>query len=134
MKKLSFFIICFTFVFALSAGSASAWDLCYKDVNYTPELQINIENNIIRGQAVLPGNPSFPAPITGCIGAGYAVFSIAYIGDHGLRFYKIQIFSGAGQTWAIDDFDSLYYDAPHPAQLSPCALSAESAVESGALE
>lgn len=134
MKKLSFFIICFTIVFALSAGSASAWDRCYKDVNYTAELQLNIEGSIIRGQAVLLGSSSFPAPLTGYIAGGYVYFSIAYLGDHGMRFYVIEIISGAGQTWGIDDSDSSYYDTPHSAQIVPCTASVEFPVESGALE
>jgi hypothetical protein len=102
---------------------SQAWDHCFMDENYTPELQLNIEGTVIRGQAVLPDTPGFPAPLTGTFRDGWAFFSIAYRDDTGLRFYKVQISNGMGTTWGITDDTSDYYDNPHPAHIVPCGAA-----------
>lgn len=109
-------------VMALTPSDGDAcsgeWDHCYKDTSFTPELQLNIEAGIIRGQAVLPDNPAFPAPITGKIYNNKALFAINYLGD-GLRFYQVNMFTGAGTTWGIWDSGE-YYDSGRPAQIVGC--------------
>jgi len=124
MKKISFFIICFSVIFAFSASSVSAWDYCFKDTNYLPELQMRPEfGNTIHGQAILPTSPSFPAAITGKFIGGHLFFSIDYFGDTGLRFYQIQVPSLTGETWGVYSDSGEFYDPPHGAQLIPCSAS-----------
>ena len=131
MKKIVMLIIGVTLL--LSAGTSYAWDHCYKDVNYAPELMITLDaGGVIRGQAVLLGDPGFPAPITGVVSNGRAYFTIAYLGEGGVRFYDIAT-SGGGDTWGIVNSDGEYYDLPHSATVTSCAAAiADSAVDSGA--
>jgi hypothetical protein len=104
--------------------SCSIWSYCYQDTNYpVTQLQLNIEGNIIRGQAVAPGYSGFPAPITGYIYGGKALFAINYLGD-GMRFYQVSMLTGAGTTWGIYN-SGAYYDSPHSAQIVGCGVSFE---------
>jgi hypothetical protein len=111
----------------------SAWNLCFMDENYSPELHLTIEGDVVRGQAVLEATPGFPAPLTGTFHAGWAFFSIAYRDDLGLRFYRIQLSDRTGTTWGIYDDTSEYYDPPHWAHIVPCG-SAAGVVKTGAIE
>jgi hypothetical protein len=135
MKRVSILTITTILTIFLTAGLAGAWQLCFVDTQFTPELQADIDpGNVIRGQAILPGHPSFPAPLTGSLSGGTAYFSIAYLGETGVRFYVIDAASGGGETWGIRNSDSSYYHQG-PAQLVRCAAAeSESAVESGANE
>ncbi len=137
MKKLSFLVISITFLFALTASSASAWTYCFQDSAFTPQYQMSLDaNNSVRGQAVLAGNPSFPAPIVGEYIANHLIISIAYLESNGLRYYDIVIPSQMqGQTWAVYNQDATFYDTPHAAQLVPCGADTDSnATASGAIE
>ena len=133
MKKTKVFLLSFIVVFALSAGSANAWTYCFQDTNYTAEYQVDLEDSIIRGQAVFEG--SFPSPLTGVIEGNTVFFAIGYLNSGGLRFYEVDRFSLSGITWAIRSSDSSYYDSPHSCQLVFCGkMSKEPEWNSGAPE
>ena len=124
----------------VNVGNAiGAWNFCFKDVAFTPALWMSLEwDRLLRGQAILATSPSFPAPITGQFdpAAGEATFSVDYLNETGLRFYRIDVGTLTGETWGIRDADSSYYDNRHPATLVPCPpVSSESAEgETGAME
>ena len=99
------------------------WDRCFRDTNYTTEYQFDLEGSIIRGQAVAPGSPYFPAPLTGYARGGYAYFTIAYRLEAGVRFYEIRTSNASGTTWGISNDTSDYYDPPHAAQLTRCSAA-----------
>jgi hypothetical protein len=127
VKKVA---LCFVLVFALFVGSSSAWDFCFKDVNYTPEIWVSFAGNgVIHGQAVLEGSPSFPAPVTGYFENGKVYFTIAYLESNGVRFYEIAFPSRDGTTWGIWNDTGEFYDFQHSAHLDPCGPG--EATESG---
>jgi hypothetical protein len=126
MKVKKGIMICFALVFALSIGSAFAWDRCYQDVNYTPELWVSFYGDVIYGQAILEGSSAFPAAITGKVYGGYAYFAIDYLENLGLRFYWVNVQGGAGETWGVDTTTGEFYDYPHSAQLGGCGLAIDS--------
>lgn len=132
MKKLILSILAIGLTVLLLGGSAHAWSLCFKDTQYTPELQLDLEGDIIRGQAVLPGIPAFAA-LTGAVQGGHAVFVLAYENSTGVRGYDISVGSLTGITWGIINGTSEYYDTPHSATIVSCALAAPSSTsDSGA--
>jgi len=139
MKKLMIVILAMA-VLTIGVGTASAWDLCYNDLNYTvTELWITIEGSVIRGQAVIPTCPDclgFPAPINGTLSGGKAYFAIGYLDNYGERFYTVSASNGLGTTWGIDSATAEYYDPPHSAQVVPCraSLSLSAGGETGAIE
>lgn len=99
-----------------------AWNMCFKDVLYDTEYQLNLEaGNVIRGQAIYP-SPDFPAPLTGYYNpvVNTASFSIGYLNDNS-RHYWIQAGTMTGYTWGIYGTDSSFYDGPRAATLVPCA-------------
>jgi len=128
VKKVA---LCFVLVFALFVGSSSAWDICMKDVNYTPEIWVSLAGGgVLHGQAVLEGSPSFPAPVTGYLDAGKVYFTIAYLQSAGVRFYEIDLTSNRdGTTWGIWNDTGEFYDLQHSAHLDPCGPG--EATESG---
>ena len=140
MKKFSFFAFCLVLVFALPAFASAPqetveWGYCFKDVNYTPELQFNVESGVLRGQAILTDSSGFPAPLTGYSSGGYAYFTVAYRNETGVRFYEIQISTRSGTTWGIINDTADYYDTPHRAELVPwTAATAEPGGDSGAMK
>ncbi len=118
MKKS--IMLCFALIFVFSIGTAAAWDYCFQDFNYTPELWFSFNGSVIYGQATLEGSPYFPSAITGKVYGGYAYFSIDYLDNSGLRFYWINARTGEGQTWGVYTDTGQFYDYPHSAGLSPC--------------
>lgn len=101
-----------------------AWAMCFKDVLYLAEYRMNLEysSRLLRGQALYP-SPSFPAPITGQFdpAANEATFSVDYLNETGLRFYRINVGTMSGESWGILDSDSSYYDGPRSATLTTCS-------------
>lgn len=136
MKKLILSTLGIGLTVLLLGGSAHAFSLCFVDTQYTPELQLNVEGDIIRGQAVLAGVPGvFPAPLTGSVQGGSAVFTISYGLESGVRGYIISVGSLTGTTWGILNATSEYYDPQHSATIVSCPLAAPSTTsDSGADE
>ncbi|OHB70201.1 MAG: hypothetical protein A2W23_08090 [Planctomycetes bacterium RBG_16_43_13] len=99
------------------------WALCLKDVLYDTEYRMNLEagGRLLRGQALYPA-PGFPAPITGQYNpaAREAAFSVDYLDQTGLRFYRVDIPAKTGESWGILDSDSSFYDPPRAATLTSC--------------
>ena len=124
MKKIRALVICFALIFGITAGTASAWDICIQDAEYITEYQISLDTGgmIIRGQAVADGQVI--GPITGCVANGPA-FAIQYLWDYGLRYYLL--YGSQWYTWGIDSQNSGYYDGPRPAQIVPCGTTATEA-------
>ena len=118
MKKVA---LCLALVFLVTAASASAWDILRKDYNYTPCLEMSVVGNVIHGQAVLAGSPSFPAPITGYFYGGKAIFTVSYLESTGVRGYNINLQGLQGTTWGIYNDDASFYDPEHAAGLEACA-------------
>jgi subtilisin family serine protease len=116
---------------------APIWSYCIKDVLYSTEYWINLEysTRLVRGQALFPSS-NFPAPITGThrLNPGQLLFSVDYLLEGGLRFYRINPGTFAAETWGILDSDGSYYDGPRAATIEFCPTeAAESAMgESGA--
>jgi hypothetical protein len=140
VKILSFLVFCLLMVFAVPAFAsapqeAAEWTYCFRDVNYTPEFQFSVKSGVIRGQAILAGHSSYPAPLTGYTRDGCACFSIAYRNETGLRFYKVKTSTRVGTTWGILNDTADYYDPPHSAELVPCtAATTEPGGGSGAMK
>jgi len=123
MKKVA---LCLALVFAVAVGTANAWNILMKDVNYTPCLEVSLSyGNVITGQATLEGNPSFPAPITGYVHGGKAIFTVSYLMEGGIRGYEINLVGRDGTTWGIYNADASFYDPPHSAHLDPCPPAAQ---------
>ncbi len=123
--------------FSSTSGPPIQWTYCLQDPAYTPQYQISLDtNNSVRGQAVLAGDPSFPAPIVGEYVAGQLVLSISYLGSSGVRYYRVEVPNQLqGNTWAIYNDTAEFYDAPHAAQLVFCGTQTDSNVTaSGAME
>lgn len=118
-------------IYALPAASIDGeWPYCVVDVEYTPELQFTVEGNVIRGQAIQAGNPSFPAPITGSIHGTQAKFAVGYLNDN-MRFYEMNTTTGEGRSWLIVGSSSSFFDPPHPTSVVPCGLNPGLATEAG---
>ncbi len=118
MKKVA---LCLALVFVVTAGYANAWDFAFKDYNYTPCLEVSLVGSVIHGQAVLAGSPSFPAPITGYVHGGKAIFTISYLEGTGVRGYQINVGGDwDGTTWGIYNDDASFYDPEHDAGLVAC--------------
>lgn len=95
-------LVLFTFV-----TGANAWDYCFQDSSYTPELQMDVATgDVIHGQAILLGNPSFPAAITGkwfiSQGVNWIVFFIDYSSGSS-RFYEWDLDSMIARTWGATE-------------------------------
>jgi hypothetical protein len=124
------------FVYELCEKDAFQWDVCMKDVNYTPEIWVSLAGGgVFHGQAILEGNPSFPAPVTGYLQPGPGglkiYFTIAYLNSGGVRFYEIDFGNNRdGTTWGIINETGKFYDTQHYAHLDPCGPG--EATESGA--
>ena len=133
MKKLILSTLGIGLTVLLLGGSAHAFALCFVDTQYTPELQLDVEGDILRGQAVLVGAPGFPAPLTGSVQGGSAVFTISYGGETGVRGYIVSVSTLTGTTWGIINATSDYYDLPHAATIVSCGLAAPASTsDSGA--
>jgi hypothetical protein len=128
-----------SFSFPGCGGPGPTWDFCLKDVLYATEYWMSLESvRLIRGQALLASTPGFPAPITGQYDpvANEATFSVDYLDQTGLRFYRVNAGTLTGESWGILDSNSSYYDPPRSATLVPCGpTSSESAQgETGAMK
>jgi len=112
-------------------GGGLPWDICMKDVNYTPEIWVSLAGGgVLHGQAILEGSPSFPAPVTGYIDPPKVYFTIAYLESNGVRFYEIDLSDNRdGTTWGIYNDTGKFYDLQHSAHLDPCGPGI--AIESG---
>lgn len=115
------------------------WRYCIKDVAYTTQYWLNLEfkSRLVRGQAKAPSS-GFPAPITGTykVNPNELLFSVDYLNQTGLRFYRISLPSKTGETWGIYDADSSYYDGPRAATIEFCPVAGPESAEgeSGAME
>ncbi len=125
--------------FSFPGCNGTAWAFCLKDTSFVDELWMNLEfGRLLRGQALFPGMPqAYPAPLTGQYdpAANEATFSVDYLNESGLRFYRIDAGTMTGETWGIRDVDSTYYDPPHGATLVPCTTESSQSAggETGAM-
>jgi len=107
------------------------WSICVKDVEMAAEYRMNLEFGVLfRGQAVISfPDPAYPAPITGYYdsNANEVSFSVDYKEASGLRVYRINLATMAGETWAITDDDYQYYDGPRLAELVLCTAESSEA-------
>jgi hypothetical protein len=126
-------LIGLTFLVGITAGTGHAGDICLQDLECDVRFYVSLDQTtggmVINGQAFYGG--TLVGAITGCIANGPA-FAIQYLGDYGLRYYLL--YGTQWYTWAIDSYDSSYYDGPRPAQLVTCGtMSSEaSSLDTGA--
>jgi hypothetical protein len=109
------------------------WDFCLKDTRFNTEYWMNLEyERLLRGQAIKASPTSgFPAPITGQYdpGVNEATFSVDYVGELGLRFYRVDVGSMSGESWGVSDSDSSYYAYPSSISLVGCGSSSSGSIE-----
>ena len=120
MKKLIMLSVVVLLIAAVPASAQPPWDFCLVDFNYSPELQISKVGNVLHGQAVLAGDPSFPAPITGYVKGGVINITISYLLETGVRGYNIKTSGLEGTTWGVLNADASFYDLEHSAGWSKC--------------
>ena len=86
---------------------ANAWDACFQDTSYIDEYEVSLApGDVVHGQALVPGSPSYPAAISGAYyrSVNWIVFFIDYNGMSLSRYYEWNVTDMTVRTWlAYDD-------------------------------
>jgi hypothetical protein len=134
MKKTTYLLVSIA-VFALTTSVARAWNYCFRDQLYTPQLQFNLDapsgsKYVVRGQAVVgdPSNLNFPAPMAGYFDVNARVLSmtIGYKEADASRHY-VWFLGASGApavTWGLLP-NADYYESPRATQFVACPSAAE---------
>lgn len=114
----------------------SPWDYCFQDTAYTPELQMSLDGDKVRGQAIQTDSIHFPASITGKYylpskGVNWVLFSIDYMENSGMRFYQLDLNSMTAETWGVDTITGELYHGPEIHTFTPCNATSKGDADTG---